>query len=142
MSTDNDPSHPFYLVYALAMKTFTVPGPRLSPGVVKRLGVEIHQMDIESGESTDGGPQFRIPFHKRHFETVFENAVYIEGLTQCGKYDSEGHEKNSLELITEEEWDEDEYSNSAQMASILVDALGSSSSPNDLAYYGRYMRRE
>jgi hypothetical protein len=124
------------------MKTLKVPGPRLSPGVVKSLGVEIHQMDIEFGGSTDGGPQFRIPFHKRHFETVFENTVYIEGLTQSGKYDNEEREKNSLELVAEEEWDEDEYSNSVQMVSIFVDALGCNSLPHDLAYYGRYMRRE
>ena len=142
MPTDNDPFHPFHRVYALAMKTFEVPGPRLNPGVLKRLSVEIHQLDIESGESTDGGPQFRIPFHKRHFETIFENAVHIEGLTQGGKYNSEGREKTSLQLIAEKEWDNDEYSNSAQMASKLVYALGSSSLPNHLAYHGRYMRRE
>ena len=88
------------------------------------------------------GPQFRIPFDKRHFQTVFENAVHIEGLTQGGKYNSEGHEKTSLQLIAEKEWDEDECSNSVQMASNLVDTLGSSSFPNDLAYHGRYMRRE
>jgi hypothetical protein len=143
MPTDNDPPHPFYRVYALAMKeTFKVPGPRLSPEVVKKLGVEIHQMDIESGESTDGGPQFRIPFDKRHFETVFENAVHIEGFTQGGKYNSEGHEKTCLQLRAEEGWDEDEYSNSIHMANILVDILGSSSFPDDLAYHGRYMQRE
>jgi hypothetical protein len=142
MPTDNDPPHPFHRVYALAMKTFEVPGPRLSPGVVKKLGVEIHRMDIESGESTDGGPQFRIPFDKRLFETVFENAVHVEGLTHSGKYSSEEDERNSLRLIAEEEWDEDEYSNSVQIASILVDTLGSSSRPNHLAYHGRYMRRE
>ena len=140
--SDNDPLHPFHRVYALAMKTFEVSGPRLSPGVVKKLGVEIHQMDIESGESTDGGPQFRIPFDKRHFETVFENAVHIEGLTQGGKYNSEGREKTCLQISAEEGWDEDGYSNSVQMASNLVDTLGSSSFPNDLAYHGRYMRRE
>ena len=142
MPTDNDPPHPFHRVYALAMKTFGVPGPRLSPGVVKKLGVEIHRMDIESGESTDGGPQFRIPFDKRLFETVFENAVHVEGLTHSGKYSGEEDERNSLRLIAEEEWDEDEYSNSVQIASILVDTLGSSSLPNHLAYHGRYMRRE
>jgi hypothetical protein len=142
MPTDNDPPHPFHRVYALAMKTFEVPGPRLSPGVVKKLGVEIHRMDIESGESTDGGPQFRIPFDRRLFETVFENAVHVEGLTHSGKHSSEEDERNSLRLIAEEEWDEDEYSNSVQIASILVDTLGSSSCPNHLAYHGRYMRRE
>jgi hypothetical protein len=125
------------------MKTFEVPGPRLSPGVVKKLGVEIHQMDIESGESTDGGPQFRIPFDTQQFETVFENAVHIEGLTQGGKYNSEGREKTCLQLRAEEGWDEDdEYSNSIHMANILVSTLGSSSFPNGLAYHGRYMRRE
>src|SRR5271154_2571068 len=121
--SDNDPLHPFHRVYALAMKTFEVPGPRLSPGVVKKLGVEIHQMDIESGESTDGGPQFRIPFDKQHFETVFENAVHIEGLTQGGKYNSEGREKTCLQISAEEGWDEDEYSNSIQMANTLVSTL-------------------
>jgi hypothetical protein len=141
MPTDNDIPPSFRRVCGLAMETLKVPGPRLSLEVLKKLGVEIHQMNIESGESTDGGPQFRIPFNKRHFETVFENAVHIEGLTPGGEYNSDGREKTDLELIAENEWDEDEFSNSIQMAKDLVHALGSGS-PDSLAYHGRYMRRE
>jgi hypothetical protein len=123
------------------MEALKVPGPRLSTGVMKKLGVEIHQMDIESGEATDGGPQFRIPFGKLQFETIFENAVYIEGFTQGGKYNSEGQEKTRVELIAEDEWDEETYINSLQMASNLLDALDYRF-PNGLVNYGRYMRRE
>ena len=90
MPSHKDLSHPFYRVYILAMKSLKVPGPHLSTGALKKLGVEIHQMDIESGESTDGGPQFRIPFDKRHFKAIFENAVHIEGFKQGEKYSSEG----------------------------------------------------
>jgi hypothetical protein len=141
MPTDNDIPPSFRRACGLAMETLKVPGPRLSLGVLKKLDVEIYQMDIESGESTDGGPQFRIPFNKQHFETVFENAVHVEGFTLGGKYNSDGRGKRGLELIAEDEWDEHEFSNSMQMAKNLVHALGSGF-PNSLAYHGRYMRRE
>ena len=65
--------HPYYAIRDLVIKLRKYPSAQLDPEDLKRLGVEITSMDVETGISSDGRLQFSKPFSRASFEDLLRH---------------------------------------------------------------------
>jgi hypothetical protein len=71
-SRDNRESHPYFHVRNLVLKLLQHPTLSLDSDDLATAGIEVAEMDIQTGTPADSGPQFCDLYPRREFDAMFE----------------------------------------------------------------------